>query len=35
MQSNLVITAILESEGILMSFNEWTNDDNKDLLNVL
>lgn len=29
------ITAILESEGILMSIQEWTEEDNKDLLNIL
>jgi DNA-binding GntR family transcriptional regulator len=29
------LTAILESEGILMSLSEWTEEDNKDLLNVL
>lgn len=29
------LTAILESEGILMSLDAWTEEDNKDLLNVL
>lgn len=29
------LTAILESEGIVMSLKEWTEDDNKDLLNIL
>lgn len=29
------LTSILEGEGIIMSLAEWTEDDNKDLLNIL
>ena len=29
------LTAILEAEGIIMSLDNWTDEDNKDLLNIL